>query len=1244
MENEWADSTNGFRVTQHYYDALGRETNTVVGIANTPGEATSPTSILHFTLYTLHSSYPSGGSSYSIHTDERGAQTVTSTYHYPDYTEQIAYTTTNQNTWAGRVHTTTTRTYHGGGSSTRREWTDVTAAPSPSQKWTEERRFTDYAPNGYRIDYIVTTSSDHYNLDRYGAYEYVAITNSISTYDLLGRLVTTATPIGEAALSPLQSGAAWLVTSNAYDGATSRILTTTRYVPTLPPRTTTYLYNDWGEQVGTILDNITNRTDTTYEQFSNEWWKVETSTVIGPSTNSLTITRTQLTGLSDSCRRHTITLTGNAAILAATGTTGVPPVDETLTTYDPSTGIETETITSSTGPTIIRRSLHGVLLSTETSGETTYNSYDAFARLTLTGRAAVSAASTGTTGVSPVASYSYSPAGDLLATHTYTNGTGYTTETYAYDMLGNRIATADALGNTTYRTYDPLGNLTAEWGATYPVRYTYDTQGRRTSLTTFHTTGAVALVATDGDTTTWTYDPYTGNCLSKTYADGSTIIYTYTPDNLLLRTTYASGKWKENVYDAQRRLCGVVYSSPDMDYEFQLDAYGNATNVEDSAGNSWRYEYGFNSALIGEECVSASATTNRLSRSIDPFDRPTGYTLSIDNTLKGGVWYSYDVDGHISEIAVTNTAGRIFTVAYTNNADYNYGYTLTTPSGNTIRRVVDRDDYRRSLVTNCATYFNSSLVDSNLYAFDALSRPITRTTGITGILSVASSFAYNDRSEVVSATFGTNLFTHAYDDIGNHVLFGDNTATNTFTHNQVNQMVGRAAPSAPSISFTYTPDGGLASDGTWTYAYDAEDQLVSVTSSSLTNGAIRVLNTYDYRHRRTSKTVQRLYSTIALPPSPPIGVEEWQTFETRTFIHDDWNLIHETIYTIDGSTTNTAEVQYFWGLDLSDSLQGAGGVGGLLAVSRNGQFYFPTFDNNGNVTKYIDESGNVVAAYEYDDFGRIIAQSGSLADFFHHRFSTKYYDPETGLYYYGYRFYSPDWRIWLNHDPLEENGGLHLHGFLENLPVNQIDILGEAVFLVLGGYDNRQGAFKVQQDIMRNALRIPLNAIRELSRFSEKKYECLRRKGRVLFNGTVYDGSLSQYREKIKRELKSKIRLSKAYAEMLKDISGFAREATENYDYIVAAVHGGVAFSDKKTLVGCFSDGTKTQSDIRRGALQSMKNAKGQKLFVSCFQTRQKGKRRLEYSEHIYPVFVKPDGSKTEFLSYRTHRLKRVVQ
>ncbi len=359
-----------------------------------------------------------------------------------------------------------------------------------------------------------------------------------------------------------------------------------------------------------------------------------------------------------------------------------------------------------------------------------------------------------------------------------------------------------------------------------------------------------------------------------------------------------------------------------------------------------------------------------------------------------------------------------------------------------IKEKREKNDAYCTYYAECATYFNSAPVDSNRYVFDVLSRPMARTTGATSGSPVDSTFAYNNRSEVVSAAIGTNLFTHAYDDIGNQMLFGDNAVTNAFTHNALNQMVGRGILDAPPTTFTYTPDGGISSDGMWSYAYDAEDQLASVTSSSLTNGAIRVLNTYDNRRRRTSKTIQRLNSTIPPPPAPPSGMQEWETIETRTFVYDDWNLIHETIYTIDGGTTNTTEVQYFWGLDLSGTFQGAGGVGGLLAVSRNGQFYFPAYDNNGNITKYIDESGNIAAAYKYDDFGRTISQSGLLADFFRHRFSTKYFDSKTGLYNYGLRFYSPDWRVWINHDPIEERGGLNLYLSLCNCLLDKIDLYG----------------------------------------------------------------------------------------------------------------------------------------------------------------------------------------------------------
>ena len=71
--------------------------------------------------------------------------------------------------------------------------------------------------------------------------------------------------------------------------------------------------------------------------------------------------------------------------------------------------------------------------------------------------------------------------------------------------------------------------------------------------------------------------------------------------------------------------------------------------------------------------------------------------------------------------------------------------------------------------------------------------------------------------------------------------------------------------SAPLRELHHNADGGLSSDGIWSYAYDAEDQLRSVTSRSLTNGAICVRNTYDYRRRRISKTVQRLDVTTASP-------------------------------------------------------------------------------------------------------------------------------------------------------------------------------------------------------------------------------------------------------------------------------------------------------------------------------------------------------------------------------------------
>ncbi len=90
----------------------------------------------------------------------------------------------------------------------------------------------------------------------------------------------------------------------------------------------------------------------------------------------------------------------------------------------------------------------------------------------------------------------------------------------------------------------------------------------------------------------------------------------------------------------------------------------------------------------------------------------------------------------------------------------------------------------------------------------------------------------------------------------------------------------------------------------------------------------------------------------------------------------------------------------------------------------------------------VSETGEVVTSYAYDAFGRTIAKSGTMADTFPFRFSTKYYDAEADLYYYGYRYYSPELGRWLTRDPIEEDGGDNLYAFCGNCPVNAVDAYG----------------------------------------------------------------------------------------------------------------------------------------------------------------------------------------------------------
>ena len=109
----------------------------------------------------------------------------------------------------------------------------------------------------------------------------------------------------------------------------------------------------------------------------------------------------------------------------------------------------------------------------------------------------------------------------------------------------------------------------------------------------------------------------------------------------------------------------------------------------------------------------------------------------------------------------------------------------------------------------------------------------------------------------------------------------------------------------------------------------------------------------------------------------------------------------------------------------------------------NNKVHFPAYDLNGNVMGLVNATnGNISAKYEYGPFGEVFCSVGDMAKVNPFQFSTKYTDTETELLYYGYRYYSPALGRWLSRDPIEEQGGLNLYGFVDNDPVNKWDKLG----------------------------------------------------------------------------------------------------------------------------------------------------------------------------------------------------------
>src|SRR5207245_2547106 len=146
-----------------------------------------------------------------------------------------------------------------------------------------------------------------------------------------------------------------------------------------------------------------------------------------------------------------------------------------------------------------------------------------------------------------------------------------------------------------------------------------------------------------------------------------------------------------------------------------------------------------------------------------------------------------------------------------------------------------------------------------------------------------------------------------------------------------------------SETFGYDDDGNLTSDARWVYKWDAENRLVRMdTQVSAAAAGIppkRIVLTYDYQGRLMHRQVYSGTYTGTMV--------NWNTSPDAAagsdllFLYDGMQCIAAL------KPDQTLYQAYIWGLDLSRTLDGAGGVGGLIMFRKTPggcETDFPTYD------------------------------------------------------------------------------------------------------------------------------------------------------------------------------------------------------------------------------------------------------------------------------------------------------------
>ncbi len=643
-----------------------------------------------------------------------------------------------------------------------------------------------------------------------------------------------------------------------------------------------------------------------------------------------------------------------------------------------------------------------------------------------------------------------------------------------YDSQGNVLTKTDALNHKSEFQYDALSRLTkvimpdgTETGHT--TQYDYDLVNANNTITTQvsdtlgqisqsieNAAGQTIAIKDVGDDsnaiqTKMEYDTQ-GNKVKEIYNNGDYKTFEYDAKNRLVKkSSYRKDGTKESV---------IAYTYDIANNKKTMIDYEVVNGVETQYRYTW-YEYDAMNRLIGTSEVNGNQIP------------------STDAIQANKIAYTYDIEGYLVAVTYPAFEQKVRQLTFTYNSDkwltqikamvsngtsleehivreyvyHNDGkvkeikdyYDYVTGSTNYLSKRYDYDVFDRTSKMN---YTKSSdlakVVESYEYTYDKnsniLSEKLYRNydSGSVAKVNETREYTYDELGRLINtkitdhlqATSKISNTSYTYDKVGNRIKMVVNDTTTEYTYNKLNQLLSSISKKkdsttgvetiVSSIVYTYDANGNQIQEvdsvtkEKTTQQYDVNNRLVKLEKKNESTILLTQTNDYNGDGQRISKTENNITTNYFYQD----GVVVYTT--------DGYGI--PTSFNVIGQSDNIIATKRYTGTDVDN-------------------YYLYCKDIKGSTTSLIDQTGQAVLGYSYDDFGKTMV-TGESAIHNEVCYTGGIYDASTKLYYLNARYYNPANGSFLTQDTYrgtyDAPETLHLYAYCANNPIAYVDPSGHA--------------------------------------------------------------------------------------------------------------------------------------------------------------------------------------------------------